>query len=167
MMVNSVSRRCGLVALSAESAERSTPHLCHIFDVIWLLCHPDLSGLCIYDLVLVPSTDLGVNFSRGSRSYRLRLGRLVVLGRVDCSGQSAVPMPISAQLQANRIIVLVMKGWAGCAWAVCWHSVRLIALEQSAVRLPSSAQLQPNRSILVLKGCFRLGEPTRVPIPRQ
>src|ERR1041385_8335405 len=140
MMMNSGAMRCGLVVLSAKSAERSTPHLRQIFDVTWPLCHPDLSGLRIYDLVLVPSTDLRVNFSRGCRSYRLRLGRLVVLGRVDCSGQSAVPMPTSAQLQANRIIVLVMKGWAGCAWADCWHSVRLIALEQSAVRLPSSAQ---------------------------
>ena len=132
-----------------------------------VLCHPDLSGLRIYDLVLVLLTGLGVNFSRGGKSYRLRLGRLVALGRVDCSRQSAASMLLSAQLQANRLIVLVMKGWPGCAWADCWHSVRLTALEQSAVRLPNSAQLQLNRSILVLKGCFRLGEPTRVPIPRQ
>src|SRR3954462_7800664 len=40
---------------------------------------------------------------------RLRLGRLVVLGRVDCSGQSTMPMTISAQLRANRMIVLSMK----------------------------------------------------------
>src|SRR4051812_30289794 len=115
MMVNSGARRCGLVVLSAESAERSTTHLCQIFDVTWLLCHPDLSGLRIYDLVLGPSTGLGVNFSKGGKLYRLRLGRLVVLGRVDCSRQSAVLMPTSAQLQANRIIVLVIKGWTGCA----------------------------------------------------
>ena len=100
-------------------------------------------------------------------SHRLHLGRLLALGRVDCSRQSAVSMLISAQLQANRLIVLVMKGCPGWAWADCWHSVRLIALGQSVVRLPSSAQLQPNRSILVLKGCFRLGDPSRVPIPRQ
>src|ERR1041385_1539944 len=107
MMMNSGARRCGLVALSAESAERSTPHLCQIFDVAWPLCHPDISGLHIYDLVLVPSTGLGVRFFRGSRLHRLRLGRLVVLGGVDCSGQSAVQMPTSAQLRANRMIVLV------------------------------------------------------------
>src|SRR4051812_9264710 len=97
----------------------------------------------------------------------MRLGRLVALCRVDCSRQSAASMLISAQLQANQLIVLVMKGWPGCAWADCWHSVRLIALEQSVIRLPSSAQLQLNGAILVLKCCFRLGEPTRVPIPRQ
>src|ERR1041385_8841887 len=103
----------------------------------------------------------------GGRLYRLRLGRLMALGRVDCSRQSAASMLISAQMKVNWLIVLVMKGWTGCAWADCWYSVRLIALEQSAVRLPSSAQLQLNRSILVLKGCFRLGEPTRVPTTRQ
>src|ERR1041385_8339423 len=129
MMVNSGARRCGLVALSAGLAERSTPHLYHIFDVIWLLCHPDLSGLRIYDLVLVPPTNIGVNFSKGSRLYRLHLGRLVVLGGVDCSGQSAVQMPTPAQLRANQMIVLVKKGWAGCAWADCWNSVWLIDLE--------------------------------------
>ena len=59
--------------------------------------------------------------------YRLRLGRLLAIVRVDCSGQSAVSVPISAQLQPNRSIVLVMEGWAGCAWADCWHSVWLIA----------------------------------------
>src|SRR3954466_7729654 len=101
MMVNSGARRCGLVVLSAGSAERSTPHLCQIFDVTWLLYHPDLSGLRIYDLVLVPSTNLGVNLSRGSRLPRLRLGRLVVLGRGDCSEQSAVLMPTSAQLRGQ------------------------------------------------------------------
>ena len=99
--------------------------------------------------------------------YRLRLGRLLALGRVDCSGQSAVPVPISAQLLPSRLAVLELEGWAGCAWADCWHSVRLIASGQSVVHLPSSAKLQPNRPILVLKGCFRLGEATRLPIPRQ
>ena len=108
-MMNSGARRCGLVVLSAESAERSTTHLCQIFGVTWLLCHPDLSGLRIYDLVLVPPTNIGVNFSKGSRLYRLHLGRLVVLGGVDCSGQSTVQMPTSAQLRANRMIVLVKK----------------------------------------------------------
>src|SRR3954464_7215217 len=109
MMMNSGARRCGLVVLSAESAERSTTYLCHIFDVTWLLCHPDLSGLRIYDLVLGPPIGLGVNFSRDGEMFRLRLGRLVGLGRVDCSRQSAVSMSISAQLRANRMIVLVMK----------------------------------------------------------
>src|SRR3954463_6952037 len=59
MMVNSGARRCGLVVLSAGSTERSTMHLCQIFEVTWLLCHPDLSGLRIYDLVLGPPTGLG------------------------------------------------------------------------------------------------------------
>src|ERR1041385_4597927 len=86
MVMNSRARRCGLVVLSAESAERSTPYLCQIFDVTWPPCHPDLSGLHIYDLVIVPPTGVGVNFYKGSRLFRLRLGRLVVLGEVDCSG---------------------------------------------------------------------------------
>ena len=60
-------------------------------------------------------------------SHRLHLGRLLALGRVDCSRQSAVSMPLSAQLQPNRLIDLVMEGWPGCAWADCWHSVWLIA----------------------------------------
>ena len=64
---------------------------------------------------------------RGGEEYRLRLGRLLALGRVDCSRQSDVSVPISAQLQPNRLVVLVMEGWPGCAWADCWHSVRLIA----------------------------------------
>src|SRR4051812_27366327 len=98
MMTNSDTRRCGLVVLSAESAERSTPYLCQIFDVTWLLCHPDLSGLNIYGPILGSLTGLGVNFSRGGRLYRLRLGRLVVLGKVDCSGKSAMLIPTSAQL---------------------------------------------------------------------
>jgi hypothetical protein len=165
--MNSRARRRGLVVLSAESAERSTSYLCQIFDVTWPPCHPDLPGLHIYDLVIISPTGVGINFSKGSRLFRLRLGRLVVLGEVDCSGQSALQMPTSAQLRANRMFALVKERWIDCAWADCWHSVWLIALEQSAVPLPSSAQLRPNRSILVLKGCFRLGEPTRVPIPRQ
>ena len=41
--------------------------------------------------------------------YRLRLGRLLALGRVDCSGQSAMPVPISAQLQPSRLTTLAMK----------------------------------------------------------
>src|SRR4051812_20245929 len=109
MVMNSGARRCGLVVLSAESAERSTTYLCQIFDVTWLLCHPDLSGLHIYDLVLGPSTDLGVNFSRGGKMCRLRLGRLVALGRVDCSRQSVTPMPISPQLRANWMNILMKK----------------------------------------------------------
>src|SRR3954462_10316246 len=109
MMMNSRARRCGLVVLSAESSERSTTYLCQIFDVTWLLCHPDLSGLRIYDLILGPPTGLRVNFSRDGGMHRLRLGRLVALGRVDRSRQSAAWMPISAQLQANRTIVLVMR----------------------------------------------------------
>src|SRR3954468_23399656 len=109
MMMNSGARRCGLVVLSAESAERSTTYLCQIFDVTWLLCHHDLLGLRIYDLVLGPPNGLGVNFSRDGKLFRLRLGRLVGLGRVDCSRQSVASMSISAQLRANRMIVLVKK----------------------------------------------------------
>src|SRR3954468_13585088 len=43
---------------------------------------------------------------------RLRLGRLGVIGEVGCSGQSAMPVTISAQLRANRLDALLMK-WAG------------------------------------------------------
>src|SRR3954469_5831346 len=96
MMMNRGARRCGLVVLSAESAERSTPYLCQIFDVTWLFYHPDLSGLHLSDPVLGSPPGLRVNFSRGGRLYRLRLGRLVVPGKVDCSGQSAMLIPTSA-----------------------------------------------------------------------
>ena len=117
--MNSRARRCGLVVLSAESAERSTPYLCQIFDVTWPPCHPDLPGLHIYDLVIISPTGIGINFSKGSRLFRLRLGRLVVLGEVDCSGQSALQMPTSAQLRTNRMFTLVKERWIDCAWADC------------------------------------------------
>src|ERR1041384_7270276 len=110
MVMNSRARRCGLVVLSAELVERSTPYLSQIFAVTWPPCHPDLSGLRIYDLVIIPPTGVGVNFSKGSRLFRLRLGRLVVLGKVDCPGQSAFQMPTSAQLRTNRTIALVKEG---------------------------------------------------------
>ena len=42
---------------------------------------------------------------------RLCLGRLSALGKVDCSRQSAMPVPISAQLQPSRLTILVMGGW--------------------------------------------------------
>ena len=97
---------------------------------------------------------------------RLRLGRLIALVKVDCFLATGHAGAISAQLRASRLNSLVLKrvgrlrlgrllaiGTAGC-------------LRQSAVRSPSSAQLQPNRPLLVLKGCFCLGEATRVPIPR-
>src|ERR1041385_7479202 len=102
MMMNSEARRCGLVVLSAESAERSTPYLCRIFDATWPPCYPDLPGLRIYDPVPGLPTGPGVNFSRRSKVCRLRLGRLVALGRIDCSRQSAVLTPTSAQLRGNR-----------------------------------------------------------------
>src|SRR3954468_4134708 len=92
------------------------------------------------------------------QELRLVLGQLFRMGYADCAWadcwllawsialcQSATSVPISAQLQSNRMIFLVMEGGADCALADCWHSVRSIALGQSAVRLPSSAQLQPNR----------------------
>ena len=85
---------------------------------------------------------------------RLRLGRLLVLGTVDCSLAIGHVRAISAQLRASRMCALVLRrvgrlrlgrllaiGTAGC-------------FRQSAVHLPSSAQLQPNRPILVLKGAF-------------
>src|SRR3954462_13642544 len=83
MMTTCRARRCCLVVLSAESAERSTTHLCQIFNVTWLLCHPDLSGLRIYDPVPGAPTGLGSTLLDGV--CRLRLGRLLALGMVDCS----------------------------------------------------------------------------------
>src|SRR3954470_11787278 len=77
------ARRCGLVVLSAASAERSTTHLWQIFDVTWLLCHPDLSGLRIYDTVPGAPTGFGSTLRDGV--CRLRLGRLLTSGRADCS----------------------------------------------------------------------------------
>src|SRR3954469_5988234 len=97
---------------------------------------------------------------------RLRLGRLLALGTVDCSLAISHARANSAQLRASRLIVFVLRrmgrlrlgrllaiGTAGC-------------LLQSAVHLPNSAQLQPNRPIFVLKSCLRLGWPTWLPIPR-
>ena len=97
---------------------------------------------------------------------RLRLGRLLALGTVDCSLAIGHVRAISAQLRASRLTVFVLRrvgrlrlgrllaiGTAGCSL-------------QSAVYLPNSAQLQPNRPIFVLKSCLRLGWPTRLPIPR-
>src|SRR3954469_8989595 len=98
---------------------------------------------------------------------RLRLGRLLALGMVDCSLTIGQAGANSAQLRASRPIVFARRrvdrlrlgrllaiGTSGC-------------LLQSAVHLPNSAQLQPNRPIFVLKNCLRLGWPTRLPIPRQ
>src|SRR4051812_43219561 len=65
MMTKCRARRCGLVVLSTESAERSTTHLCQILDVTWLLCHPDLSGLRINVFVLAPPSGPGSTFPGG------------------------------------------------------------------------------------------------------
>src|SRR3954469_5157366 len=83
MMAACRARRCGLVGLSAESAERSTTHLLQIFDVTWLLCHPDLPGLRIYDPVPGAPTGLGSTLRDGVCRYRL--GQLLTSGRVDYS----------------------------------------------------------------------------------
>src|SRR3954464_5321208 len=69
---------------------------------------------------------------------RLRLGRLGVIGEVDCPGQSAVPVTISAQLRANWLNALLMKrvgrlrlgrllafGVAGCLGAIGHTSAQL------------------------------------------
>src|SRR3954468_15450312 len=81
MMMNSGASCCNHVVLSAESTERSTTHLCQIFDVTCLLCHPDLSGLRIYDPVPGAPTGLGSTLQDGVG--RLRLGRLLTSGMVD------------------------------------------------------------------------------------
>src|SRR4051812_48149941 len=104
------------------------------------------------------------------QELRLDLGQLFGMGYADCAWadcwllagpiapwQSAMSVPISAQLQSNRIIFLLMGGWPDCAWADCWHSVRPIAWGQSAVRLPSSAQHQPNRDQPCLERLLSLG----------
>src|SRR3954462_10558090 len=83
MMTTCRARRCCLVVLSAESAERSTTHLRQIFDVTWLLCHPDLSGLRIYDPV--PGAPAGLGSTLQDGVCRLRLDRLLASGRADCS----------------------------------------------------------------------------------
>src|SRR3954470_2664355 len=48
----------------------------------WLLCHPDLSGLRIYDLV--PGAPTGLGSTPQDGVCRLRLGRLLAPGMVDC-----------------------------------------------------------------------------------
>src|SRR3954468_13697750 len=49
----------------------------------WLLCHPDLSGLRIYDLV--PGAPTGIGSTLQDGVCRLRLGRLLAPDMVDCS----------------------------------------------------------------------------------
>src|SRR3954468_23621591 len=64
--------------------------------------------------------------------------RLGVIGEVDCSGQSAVPVTISAQLRANRLNALLTQrvgrlrlgrllafGVAGCLGAIGRTSAQL------------------------------------------
>src|SRR4051812_7508243 len=80
MMTNCRARRCGLVVLSAESAERSTTHLCQILDVTWLLCHPDISGSRIGDLYL-PLRVTSSQLSPEREVCRLRLGQLMAIGQ--------------------------------------------------------------------------------------
>src|SRR3954471_9815215 len=99
MMMNSGASCCNHVVLSAESTERSTTHLCQIFDVTCLLCHPDLSGLRIYDPVPGAPTGLGSTLQDGV--CRLRLGRLLAPVMIDCSVAighvSAYLVPAAAQ----------------------------------------------------------------------
>jgi len=59
-------------------------------------------------LYLLLRVTLG-KLSPDSDVYRLRLGRLLALGRVGCSGQSAMSVPISAQLQPSRLTTLAME----------------------------------------------------------
>ena len=98
---------------------------------------------------------------------RLRLGRQLALGKVDCPGQSAVLVLVLAQLLTSRMNALVLKRVGRLRLGRLLAINTAGCLRQSAVHLLNSAQLQPNRPILVLKGCFSLGEPSRVPIPRQ
>ena len=88
---------------------------------------------------------------------RLRLGQQLALGKVDCPGQSAVLVLVSAQLLTSRINALVLKRVDRLRLGRLLAIGTASCLRQSAVHLPSSAQLQPNRPILVLKSCFRLG----------
>src|SRR3954467_11102849 len=120
----------------------------------WLLCHPDLSGLRIYDPVPGAPTGLGSTLPDGV--CRLRLGRLLAPGMTDCSVAighvNAYLGPVAVQSDD-----LGGDGCADCAWADCWHSVRPIAWGQSAVRLPSSAQHEPNRHQPCLERLLSLG----------
>src|ERR1044072_1081170 len=108
MMTTCEARRSGLVVLSAESAERSTTHPCQSLDVTWLLCHPDLSGLRINGFVPAPPTGPG-STSLEEEVCRLRLGRLLALGKVDCLLAIGHASAISAQLRANRMNSSALK----------------------------------------------------------
>src|SRR3954466_11234163 len=102
MMMNSGASCCSHVVLSAESAERATTHLCQIFDVTWLLCHPDLSGLRIYDPVPGSPTGLGSTLRDGV--CRLCLGRLPASDMSDCSMTIGHVSSYLAPLRSNRIV---------------------------------------------------------------
>src|SRR3954465_10235814 len=83
MMTACRARRCGLVVLYAESAERSITHFWQIFGVTLVLCRLDLLGLSIYGPVPGAPTGLGSTLRDGV--CRLRLGRLLTSGRADFS----------------------------------------------------------------------------------
>ena len=71
----------------------------------WLLCHPDLSGLRIYDLVPGAPTGPGSTL-RDGEDYRLLLCRLLALGLINCSmsiGHAGAQLgPEVAQLVDSR-----------------------------------------------------------------
>src|SRR3954466_1267686 len=125
MMMNSGASRCSRVVLSAESAERSTTYLCQIFNMTWLLCHPDLSGLRIYDLV--PGAPTGPGSTLQDGVGRLRLGRLLASGMTDCSVAIGHVSAYLGPAAVQSDDLLGDEGCADCAWADCWHSVRPIA----------------------------------------
>src|SRR3954470_23114781 len=78
---------------------------------------------------------------------RLRLGRLLALGMVDCSLSIGQAKANSAQLRASRLTIFALRRVA----RLCLGRLLAIGtagcLLQSVVHLPNSAQLQPNRPI--------------------
>src|SRR4051812_48149940 len=95
----------------------------------WFLCHPDLSGLRIYDPVPGAPTGLGSTLRDGV--CRLRLGRLLAPGRSDCSvaighvsaylGPAAVQsdnLLVDGRLARLRLGRLLAFGTADCLGAI-------------------------------------------------
>src|SRR3954470_4962231 len=76
-------------------------------------------------------------------------------------------VPISAQLQSNRIIFLVMKvGPIAPGPTAGIRYGRLLRGNRPYV-CPARPSCSPIGTSLVSKGCFRWGDPTRLPTPRQ
>src|SRR4051812_33879192 len=104
------------------------------------------------------------------QEIRLVLGQLFRMGYADCAWancwhlagsiallQSAVSVPISAQLQYNQIVFFDDRRLAQLRLGRLLAFGAADCLGKSAVRLPSSAQQQPNQNQPCLERLLSLG----------